>query len=102
MKSATRCNWLERAVRLLGSAWSRTGFTMPLNKKDKYKTLMDKWNFFFVKAIHHRFTWGGGGVVLQQLNYPISMLQILLRSVNHIVNDRLNEHCRRCKCTLFN
>ena len=37
-----------------------------------------------VKGICHGYTWG---VVLKQLNYPISMLPSLIRSVDRIVND---------------
>ena len=38
----------------------------------------------YIKGIFRRFTWE---VVLKQLNYPISILPILFRSVDHIVND---------------
>ena len=41
------------------------------------------------------------GVVLKQLNYPISMLQILFRFVNRKVNDNKNDLGRSCKFTHF-
>ena len=42
------------------------------------------WSFIYFKGIYRRFTWGGG-IVLKQINYPISMLPILYRSVDRIV-----------------
>ena len=40
----------------------------------------------------------GGGVVLKQLNYPISMLPTIFRSVNRII---VNDPCRSCKFPHF-
>ena len=34
-----------------------------------------------IKGIYRRFIWGGGGVVLKQLNRPISMLPILFKQL---------------------
>ena len=44
---------------------------------------------------------GGGGVGLKKLNYPISMLPIVFRSVDRKVNDHLNNTCLSCKKTFI-
>ena len=41
--------------------------------------------YLYLKGIYHRYTFRG--VVLKQLNYPISILPILIRSVDRVVND---------------
>ena len=52
------------------------------------------------KGIYHEYTWGRG-VVLKQLNYLISMLPIVFRSVDRIVNDHKNDPCQICKFLHF-
>ena len=44
--------------------------------------LLNPYLYGFIADLH-------GGFVLKQLNYPISMLAIVFRSVDHIVNDHL-------------
>ena len=64
-------------------------FIVQREKMDMYKFCLKG----FIADLH------GGGVVLKQLNYPISMLPILFRSVDIIANDHVNDPCRRCKFT---
>ena len=44
--------------------------------------------------IPHEYKWG---VVLKQINNPISMLPLLFRTVDRIVYDCLNDPCHSCK-----
>ena len=58
------------------------------------------WYMIKVKRIYRRFTWGGG-VVLKQLNYSITMLPVVFRSVDLIVNDHQSYPCLSYKFPHF-
>ena len=60
------------------------------------KAAMDKYFFYFKGCIADLH----GRVVLKRLNYPISMLPILFRSVDRLVNKHENDPCRSCKFTI--